>query len=185
MSTNAVWSKRLRASFLALVVIVIAMCSCDLNDQCGKPIVSGTQICDSCNFITNELQLVDAIPTDSFVFRKPVAIEYFWVATHPHWFDSTSDHQEYYRIMDQYGYYTEMMRGYVRSLNVECIDSITDRNVLFFEDDSNEYVVDVTRFLVGDGVLLWTPGKKPVLWTSEVHNQHCSDSTFVHCYFKK
>jgi hypothetical protein len=143
-----------------------------------------SESCNCCNPTLAAVDLVDAIPTDTFTITTPVAIGFFTLANRQDWFDSIDDgHQTYYRTVDQYGRYTAVMHPLLEKRGVRVIDTLIDRTVLFFEDSRNEYIVDVRKYFHNDGVLMFTPGKAPVFWTAAALSSCCDDTSFVNCYF--
>lgn len=171
-----------RATFVFLSIV--ALSSCDNSTPWT------TQVCDSCNYDAAKIHFVDAIPTDSVEFTEAIAIEYFNIANEKFPDSATADkfyndHQWRYRVIDQHGYYSEIIRPVLKRCNIQITDTIKHRNVLFFTGAATEYIVDAGAYRSQDGVLLFTPGKAPVFWTTEVFRTNCQDTTFVKCYFGK
>lgn len=165
--------------------------ACVLVSSCGDGESPwSVQHCDSCNWEAAEIEFVDAIPTDSVQFTGSIAIEYFNIANQK-FHDSVTadrfynDHQWRFRVTEQYDYYESVVRPILNRCKVPTTDTIRYRNVLFFSDSTNEYIVDAGPYRSKDGVLLFTPGKAPVFWTTDVFRNNCTDSTFVKCYFGK
>ena len=143
--------------------------------------------CDSCHFKLAELSATE-IPPDSRVvtFNKATVVEFFPLAQRKDWYDSLDDnHQTYYYTIDQYGLYTTLLRPQLSAAGVNIIDEIFPGDVLLFEDKRGSHYVDIRPFRGSDGVLMWTPGKVPVLWTAKVATNNCHDSTWINCYFGK
>jgi hypothetical protein len=164
--------------------IVLFLTACDDSSPWS------VQVCDSCNWESAKIELVDAIPTDSFRITEPIAIEYFNLANEK-FPDSAAADKFYtdrvwqYRMLYQLSYYTSTVKPVLAAIGIPMTDTIRSRTVLFFADEKNEYVVDATTYRGTDGVLLFTPGKAPIFWTNEVFRNNCEDTTFVKCYFGK
>lgn len=143
--------------------------------------------CDSCQFKFAELSATE-IPLDSRVvtFNQATVVEFFPLAHRKDWYDSLDDHhQTYYYNIDQYGLYMTLLRPKLNAAGVNIIDEISAGDILLFEDKQGSHYVDIRPFRGSDGVLMWTPGKVPVLWTAKVASDHCHDSTWISCYFEK
>lgn len=143
-----------------------------------------SESCLGFNWSRENIDFVDAIPADSFRITEPIAIEFFTLAKRKDWFDSLDDnHQTYHRTLDQYGYYTARIRPIIENRGITVVDTLMNRTVLFFEDDKNEYIVDVGKWHHSDGVLFFTPGQEPFFWTDRLKCLICGDTALVNCYF--
>lgn len=173
-----------------LRTILSAVAATGVFISCGEQPTHGSDAdpvantCNACRWERAAITLVDATPTDSFTISAPIAIEYFTLAKRDDCFDSLPDnHQTYYRTVDQYGFYITLMKPSLKSRGIQVIDTLMARNVLFFEDSGHEYIVNAAPYFHSDGVLLFTPGKAPVFWTTEMLNAQCSPADFLACYF--
>lgn len=165
-----------------MLLTLLSLSSCDSSTPWT------TQVCDSCNWNAAKIEFVYAIPTDSVEFTEAIAIEYFNIANQ-NFPDSTmaekffNDHQWRYGIIDQYGYYTAIVRPILERYDIQITDTIRSRTVFFFRDSITEYIVDATQYKSNDGVLIFTPGKAPIFWSRDVYRNNCTDTTFMKCYF--
>lgn len=174
----------MRISAIVSLFALVALSSCSGETPWT------TQVCDSCNWEAAKIEFVDAIPTDSVTFTEPIAIEYFNLANGNFPDSATADkfyneHQWRYRIVDQYGYYTAIMRPVLEQNKISFTDTIKHRTVLFFQDSLSEYIVDAAAYKAKDGVLFFTPGKAPIFWTADAFRNNCTDTTLMKCYFGK
>jgi hypothetical protein len=165
----------------------LVLVACFGLSACGSDTPWTTQVCDSCNWDAAKIQLVDAIPNDTFSLVGPIAVEYFNIAEGNFPDSATAErfaneHQWRYRITDQYGYYHAVVRPMLERYGVQVTDTIKWRTILFFTDHS-DYIVDAAPYRSQDGVIFFRPGKAPIFWTADVYRNNCTDTTFVKCYF--
>lgn len=95
-----------------------------------------------------------------------------------------NDHrQTIYRIAEQRRTYDFKIQPILDSLNVKIIKGDFKDRLLTFKFQKKTYKVDINSFEENDGVIFFTPGKKPILWTANRTNINCNKSELVECYF--
>jgi hypothetical protein len=188
-------------AFCILFILVLAAllwtCSGETQSKHQKPASQRIQVdtCNSCSLSTFIIPSADSVTPAKIKINKPTAITFFNLLDLIGKYDGEGgdslpeklkhdNRQSIYRTIDQNGMYKAFIYPHLDSLGVKVISGNYKDRVLTFDYNNQSYTIDLAYFEETDGVVLFTPGKKPVLWTLENGLKHCTDHDFVRCYFQ-
>ncbi len=175
--------------------ILVVILSGFLLAGCGNEKNAQSDIADSCHFERFIIKSIDKKASATLI-NTPTAIlfldMYKEVMKHDNEvsYDSLPDklkhdnRQMIYTILDQQGFFGAVITPVLDSLKVNIVEGKTSDSTLTFIVDGKSYTIDITHFKENDGVVYFTPGKKPVLRNLHAGSEYCSDVDFVHEYFK-
>jgi hypothetical protein len=178
-------------NFLLVVVSDFLLANCSGKNEN----VAQANIADSCHFEQCVIKSIDKQPADTII-NKPTAIVFFELYNTINKHDGKSSYdslpeklksdnrQTIYRVVDQYGFFTEITRPVLDSLKVNVNEGNFRDSILTFSVDGKPYTIDITSFSEDDGMVYYTPGKKPILWKMKTGSNYCSETDFVFHYFK-
>jgi hypothetical protein len=86
-----------------------------------------------------------------------------------HW----GDRNKIYGLYDLYGYYTLGIKPILEDNAVTVIDTINIEGYIAIKDNDKKYIIDLGRYRQEDGVLVFTPGKRPIYWTIDKEDENC------------
>ena len=86
-------------------------------------------------------------------------------------------------IDDQFGAYSALVKPKLDSLKVKIIAADFTDSLMTFNFRGNRYTISIGHFKDNDGVILYKPGKKPILWTLDRAPNLCKESEFIDSYF--
>lgn len=186
----------------ALIFITILLSNCNNSTQLSESKNNAitdtfTQI-DSC--IVDQY-VIDSIKNPNSIKRKieePIAIEFFHLCDEIRKYDGGKKNslperfkhdgrQQIYKTMDEYGFYYDMVIPQLERLKIRSIEGNFKDSTLTFSFNNNEYVISTSYFKENNGVILYIPGKKPILWDERNTNdyaKHCTWEKFILTYFK-
>jgi hypothetical protein len=145
---------------------------------------------DTCSFCALDGLVVESIDgriNTNITIDYPVAIELMdrveWVRKYEeerydtlmkllkmkHW----ADRGEIYELYGLHGYYTQDIKPVLLRNSVIIIDTIKHEQYVTIKDGREKYVIDLLRYRQDDGVLMFTPGKKPIYWNMEREDENC------------
>lgn len=127
--------------------------------------------------------------------NETIAIEFFNLLETIHKYDpefpdslpekcQDDGRQMIYRTNDQFGMYNAWVYPELKELGIKILDPSKNEKTMSFLVDGGLYTIDLNYFVENDGVVFFTPGKLPVLWSLESATEHCTDEQFVRCYFE-
>ena len=145
---------------------------------------------DTCSFCIIEPFLIKPTPGDvktEIVIDYPVAIEFFSQAdlvfkyekdnydTLMKIFNRTPQEVSSlkYRLTEQHNYYAQGIKPILQKSSVEILDTISNDQLIKLTDKDGMYVIDLRTYKQTDGVLMYTPGKRPIFWTMKGDEDHC------------
>lgn len=81
------------------------------------------------------------------------------------------DRQQLYKFIDQYGFYKTMIEPRIDSQKVEIIETPTPNSLIVFSHNNKLFKLDLNVFRSADGIILYSPGKMPIVWTTQTYNE--------------
>jgi hypothetical protein len=153
-----------------------------------------TGICKKCNDVG---YIISPIATDSKrIISSPIVIEFFQVYNFSILANSEKsnpivekskriDRQLYYRLIEQNSVYKALLKPKIDSLHIKTITGNYDDSILTFDVNNINYSINVASLKKTDGVLLYKPSKKPILWRFDGNRELSIEYNFVECYFEK
>ncbi|MES2763091.1 MAG: hypothetical protein V4677_12840 [Bacteroidota bacterium] len=147
---------------------------------------------DSCNYSDFIIPSTDTTINDKVYFEAGVAIEYFNVYKQIMKYDLTDslpdflkhdNRQTIYKITDQHAMYEALAKPILDSLKIKTVVGNFNDSLCTFMYARKKYTINTTFLKFQDGVILYIPGKKPILWTSNSERTSCNQRCFLNCYF--
>jgi hypothetical protein len=80
---------------------------------------------------------------------------------------------EKYNLTEQYNYYAQGIRPVLLKGSVVILDNLVRDQTINLKNKDNAYLIDLRSFAQTDGVLMYTPGKKPIFWTMKKDEENC------------
>lgn len=176
---------------IALLFVYSMMLGCSneidgANHDLEKKTSALALICDSCIYDDFSINRLKSIEADT-VFSTPIALGYFELYKS---LESDSlheklkiDRQEYYRTYDRIGWFGHA-KSTLSELKIPYKNGTFEKPHIAFMVDDSSFVIDVSYFKDNDGVILYTPGKQPILWEDKNMNIECDVMKLIQCYFK-
>ncbi len=177
------------------LLFAIIVSSCNNNSQPANKKEPGLAVLfkDSCDL---NPYIIDSVYTNQ-LFRKadiitqPTAVEFFHLVDEIHKYDGglkntlperfkRDGRQTIYNTIDQYGFYYDMVIPRLKALHVKAVSGNLKDNFVVFALNKSYYVISTQWFKENDGVVFFTPGKKPILY----NNKNCSEFS-AHCHWEK
>lgn len=186
--------------FSRLLFFIGLLLSCNSETESMIPPESADLLinhtCDSC--YSERLIIKDTITSSKGKTKisYPTAIAFFHLLDKIHIYDGNGcqdsmpdklkhdGRQTIYRTVGQNLIYATSIRPTLDSLKIKIVAGNYQDSTLTFLYQSKPYRVDITIFKDNDGVIFFTPGKKPILWTLDIGSKYCTDRDLVNCYFK-
>ncbi len=182
---------RKNINILVFIISSFLLLGCDNKNEK----ITQAVIADSCHFERFVIKSIDKKASATLI-NTPTAILFLdmfhEILKHDNEvsYDSlpeklkNDNRQTIYRIVDQQGFFGAVITPVLDSLKVNIIEGKTTDSILTFTVERKSYTIDITRFKENDGVVYFTPGKKPVLRNLQDGSKYCSDVDFVKEYFK-
>jgi hypothetical protein len=89
--------------------------------------------------------------------------------------------QTYYRVGGNYAAYRHFVKPFLDSIKVRSISGDSIRSFITFMNNDKSYTIDVRPFLTTDAIILYCPGKEPVMWNWD--SLPCQTTYFIGRYF--
>ncbi len=148
--------------------------------------------CETEKFSINSIK---TLSKTNKVITQPIAVEFFELYHKILKYDGKfmdslpekvkhDNRQTIYKTIDQYGIYDALVKPVLDSMAIKTIVGHYQDSVLSFSVDNSTYHIDITNFKENDGVILFNPNKKPILWTTDCNTKTCSERDFIKHYFK-
>lgn len=146
---------------------------------------------DTCSFCSLDQLSIKPSSTPyktAFVIDYPVAIEFFVRASLARKYDNEDgydslmklfdlkgpgDRTKIYNLLDQYGYYTQGLKPELLKYSVATIDTVKATGFITLKDQDISYLIDLSAYEQTDGVVMFTPGKRPIFWTMNRDQEYC------------
>jgi len=176
--------------FVILIVLTFGYCSLKPGEKITNFKIRKEITSDTCSFCFIDSLQIRSILTNEQIeitIDYPVVIEFFDLTElifenqrsnydtllKKFGFTPQKMSNEIYFLTEQYNYYTHNIRPYLSKKSVTILDSVSPDQFLKLKDKKNEFIVDLKSFKRKDGVLMFNPGKLPILWTMKRDETYC------------
>jgi hypothetical protein len=180
-------------SIMVMVVVLSCTRSESKRDNLESAISSDSSLNDKCNACSMEsffVKQASASDAEKLLIDGPVAIQFFnqvrladkyekenydtlmKLLKMRHW----SDRNVLYALKDQYFYFMVEIKPVLTKNSIKLIDSIAHNRLLEFRGSDGSIFVNADDYKGQDGVLFFTPGKKPLFWTADREEKYCRNS---------
>jgi len=178
-------------SIFLILYILIVSCSREHSKYQANEKEELVDLEDTCNFCALDSFSVKPITRDlnsRLIVDKAVAIVFFnrfYLMNRYH--NETSydtlmkifhmknrgDRKIIYDMTEQYFYFDKDIKPILKDNSVAIIDTIKNTPTIMFKDKNISFVIDLQKYKDHDGVLMFSPGKKPIFWTFEGEQNYC------------
>jgi hypothetical protein len=129
------------------------------------------------------------------MITEPIAIEFFNLRDKVDRFDGigpidslpkklrNKNRQAVYETIDQNEMYKCYALPVLKKKKITIVKGKFNEKKLTFLYQERPYTIDISYFNEFDGVIMYQPNKRPVLWTLDRFDKNCTIERFLDCYY--
>ncbi len=170
--------------------------NCTSNTQTAKKnkveYKDSVKIIDSCSYENCIIKQTNTKTIGEPRINEPIVIEFFSISTLIYKYGEDSMPERFkhdgrqllYKTLDQAACYSDVIKSVLDTLGIH-IEKKIKGNTLTFDYNQQDYTIALSYFKEHDGVILFKPGKKPILWNYDNGPLKCDLGNYIKKYFDR